>query len=115
MRNFSVQDLQNGFWLITGARELCVVFRWVTQYGNCLDGSVLRVQLYDGPPRLPGLMPTFEEPRRLKETEFDYDLIGPDRHGYVQQGGDRRSFSAEELADHILRTYMDAAEKHGRH
>ena len=89
-----------------------MIVRWSTQYGNSLDGSVLRVQLYDGVPRLPCLAPAFDEPQRLKQTEFDYELVGLDRHGYIERGGDPRCFSAQELADHILRTYMDAAEQH---
>ena len=43
-----------------------------------------------------------------------YELVGVDRHGFVRGSADQRVYTPEELADHVLASYMDAAERHGR-
>ena len=37
---------------------------------------------------------------------------GIDRHGYTERSHEERSFTPDELADHILRVYMDGVESY---
>jgi hypothetical protein len=83
---------------------------WRVRFANSLDESWLFVDLHDGCPRLPGLV-AWDEPRRLQTLKFDYALVGIDRHGYIERSGESRWFTAEELADYLLRLYMDECEK----
>ena len=78
------------------------VIYWNSQFANSLDESKLSTTIYDGPPGLPGFMPTFEKPRVLSQTKFEFTLIKPETQGYVELGGDEHPFSVEELADHAL-------------
>jgi hypothetical protein len=112
LANLKVRKIQD-YWLISGLR-VCVVVSWYVRYNNSLDESVLRADTYTGVPRLPSLIPSMEEPQRLARAEFNYELIGPARYAFVERTGKKRAFSPEELADHLLRTYMDAAERHER-
>jgi hypothetical protein len=102
----------NDYWTLKGLGPWLVV-SWWQRYTNSLDGSPMNVELYDGVPRLPGIM-AFDEANRLRSLEFEYHLIAQDRHGYIKNGDRDRSYSAQELAEHLLKLYFDAAEKHKR-
>jgi hypothetical protein len=112
LTSLKVRKIQD-YWLISGLR-VCVVVSWQMRYNNSLDGSVLRADTYTGVPRLPGLIPDMDEPRRLARAEFNYELIGSDRQAFVERAGKKRTFSPEELSDYLLRAYMDAAERYER-
>ncbi len=98
-----------GYQLVGGLGPVMAI-SWSAHYSNSLDSTSLDVDLLDGVPRLPGLL-VLEDPRRLKSLKFDYDLLGIDRHGYVERKGEKRSFSVYELAEHLLRIYFDAADE----
>jgi hypothetical protein len=97
-------------WLISGIRP-CALIYWCRRYTNSLDESFLGFELYDGVPRIPGVM-AFQDAPRISGAKYDYELLGIDRHGYVERSRDKRSFAPDELADHILRIYMDAVERY---
>ena len=84
---------------------------WVPQYSNILEGSYLRVELLDGPPRLPNLL-VLEDARILKSVRFDYELLRAGTSGYVEHGGEKRQFEPAALSEHVLKMYMNAAQSH---
>lgn len=92
---------------------LNLIISWRVRFNNSLEESVLDAEFYQGLPRLPGFIPSFEEARRVHAEQFDYKLVQIDRHTYVKRGN-KREFSPEKLADHLLKKLMDLAEKHGR-
>jgi hypothetical protein len=98
------------YWNVSGLGPWLTI-HWWRRYTNTLDGSLLEVTLYNGVPRLPGIMPAFQEGRRLQARKFEYNLSAPERHGFVEQSDLDRSYSGEELAAHILKLYLNAAEK----
>jgi hypothetical protein len=102
--------LHQGYGILTGLGT-CLVTNWSSRYSNSLDGSELSVILYDGVPRLPGLM-SFEEPKHLKSLKFNYELFSVGQHGYIEKAPNPRRFVADKLADHLLRLYMDSAEQY---
>jgi hypothetical protein len=92
---------------------LNLIISWRLRFNNSLDESVLDAEFYQGFPRLPGFIPTFEEARRIHTEQFDYKLMRMDHHTYVRRGN-KREFGPDKLADHLLKKLMDLAEKYGR-
>lgn len=100
--------------VVGGLAGLCLAINWWCYFRNSLDDSRLRVEVYDGPPRLPGLQSGFDKPGRLRVIDFDYDLLGTDRHGYIARAVEKVEYTPEQLAEHLLHLYIDTAEKHSR-
>lgn len=98
------------YWLVYGLGPSMSVC-WRRQFANSLDGSFLNVKIFDGVPRLPGLL-VFDEPLMLKSLKFGYALLRTDWHAYVEFTENQKSFLAEDLADHLLSLYMDTVETH---
>ena len=101
-----VQD----YWHLNGLGPWITVYWWC-RYANSLDLSPVQVTFYDAPPDAPGIV-SFDKGRRLRALEYEYRLITEGRHGFVENGDPDRSYSAEELAEHVLKLYLDAAERH---
>ena len=95
------------FFAVSGL-GLWMTVRW-TSYANVLGDSVLEMEFWDSVPGLPGYT-TFHEPHRTRVLKFDYELFEPGTHGYVARQDRDRRYSPDELADYLLRTYLDAAE-----
>jgi hypothetical protein len=69
---------------------------------NSLDDTFLRVEFQWGPPKLPTLM-VFDEPRRIRSLKLEFRLLSLDgRTGYFDPADDR-TYSPDELAEHLLR------------
>jgi hypothetical protein len=71
---------------------------------NSLSKSVLTANFYDGVPRLPGLM-VHEDPRRLADWKFTFQLLGSDRAGWVRS--DKKEYSIDRIAEALLRDLME--------
>ncbi len=97
-----------GFYFLRGLGRLFMTIFWESHYSNSLEGSSLRIEMWDGPPDLPGMY-GFNKGRRISSTRYDFTLLGPDRSGYVDRSNEKREFSVEQLADRLLKLYMDAA------
>lgn len=93
---------------------LWMTVEWKCRYNNSLDESFLRIEIFDGIPCLPGRL-AYERAKRLSWKKFEYDLLSVDWRGYVENTSGRRSFSPEDLAEHLLHIYLDAAQKHKHH
>jgi hypothetical protein len=106
-----LQSRSHQDWEIVGGLGPSMTLLWQRFYSNTLDNSVLRVELHSGPPRLPGLIPAFDPPTKLRTLEFVYELVAFDKAAYVSKK-DNQQFSPEALAAYVLREYMNAAERH---
>jgi hypothetical protein len=98
-------------WRMVGGLGPWMTILWRAQYANTLQDSYLRVELLDGPPRLPNLI-VFDDPRVLKSTLFDYVLFQSGTSGYIERGDAKREFEPSALADHLLKIYLRAAQDH---
>ena len=84
---------------------------WSPNYLNSLEDIFLKATFYRGFPRLPGFSPSHYEARQLKGLKYGYELIRPPYHDYVGKDEKGREFTPEQLADHLLQTLIDLAEK----
>jgi hypothetical protein len=106
LAQLQVQE-QNRYWIIAGLGH------WMTTawfaYVGTLHDSKLEVEIWDGVPDVVRRFATLRKVSRLGTWRWDYQLLGEGRHGYVARDAEHREFSAEDMADHILKMYMDAA------
>jgi hypothetical protein len=101
-----------GSWLLHGLGPF-LLFNWTNLYSNVLDNTFLEGQFFRNQPALPGLM-TWDEPKKMKLLRYGFELLRPGASGFVARGSSRREFNEAELAEHILKAYMDEAEKFKR-
>jgi hypothetical protein len=66
--------------------------------------------VFKGFPPLPGFR-SIDKAIKLKSLRYSYQLVRPSDHAWVGLDEKEREFTPQKLADHILRTYMDVAEK----
>lgn len=81
---------------------------WEYHYMNTLDKSQLVVGLWDCHPPFPGFI-HFEEPRKLEEIQFTFDLLANEETCWVSSETDQRIHRTGELASFILKFYLDHA------
>jgi hypothetical protein len=80
-------------------------------YTNVLEDVFLTIDVYKGFPELPGFYGRVNKARKLKTARYSYQLVRPDHHAWVAIDDKARQFTPSQLADHVLRTYMDIAER----
>lgn len=97
--------------IVTGLHPCNTICSFRPYYANSLEDAYLVVDVFKGFPRLPGFYGSREEPRKLKSLRYSYQLVRPDHHAWVSTGENGREFTPQQLADHVLRVYMDIAEK----
>lgn len=100
-------DRNDGFYLIGLGRALALNWRQV--YFNTLEDAGLEVRLYSHLPPGPNQWMQ-EKPSVVKTLKFDFDLLPSGEGGWISTDPRRRSFSTDELAEHLLRFYLE----HGR-
>jgi hypothetical protein len=93
----------SGSTLVIGQGVVLVV-EYSCRLLNTLAGSALTANFYDGVPRLPGLYVS-EDPRRLTNWKFTFQLLGPGRSGWVRF--DKKEYSIDGIAEALLRQFMD--------
>jgi hypothetical protein len=99
------------FRILTGLSPCNAICGFRPYCSNSLQDAYLLVDVFKGFPRLPGFYGSIEEPRKLKSLRYSYQLVRPDYHAWVGIDEKGREFTLQQLADHVLRTYMDTAEK----
>lgn len=97
--------------ILTGLSPCNTVCSFRPFYANVIKGVHLNVVVYNGFPELPGFIPPWDKPTELKSLRYDYNLVRQDYHSWVGIDENRREFTPQQLAEHVLRTYMDVAEK----
>ncbi|PSJ60472.1 hypothetical protein [Kumtagia ephedrae] len=103
------------FRIVNGYGPVHLIVSWRPHYANSLEEIFLQAEYYKGFPKgIPGFYGSFNEARQLRNLKFRYELLSSDRHGYVDNKSPRRDFSAAELGEHLLRNFLDLADKHHR-
>lgn len=102
-----VLQRNDGFWIVRLGRALRV--DWRLAYFNNLDDAKLQVLLYSHLPPGPGQW-MFEKPSQVKSLRFVFDLLPGDIPGWISTDTGKRTFSTEDLAEHLVRYYLE----HGR-
>jgi hypothetical protein len=97
--------------ILSGLYPCNTICSFQPHYSNSLNDALLHVDIYKGFPTLPGFIGSAREPKKLKSQRYGYQLLRPDYHAWVGIDENGREFTPEQLADHILRTYMDIAER----
>ena len=96
--------------IVTGLRPCSMICSFSRYYINSLENTYLSVEIFKGIPHLPGFYGSMEKPIKLRSLRYSYQLVRLDHHAWV--GTDKgREFTPQQLADHVLRVYMDVAEK----
>ena len=95
--------------VVLGLRHGLLV-HWEYHWANDLDDSKLEVTLWDSHPPFPGIAYR-EKPGQLGTSRFTFDLLRNEQTCWVAEGGDRRTYTTDGLAEFILKYYMDRAEK----
>lgn len=99
-----------GYHVLTGLVPCNAIAEFRSRFSNTLDEAVFEFTVYKGFPEIAGNYGSFEKARKLTTLRFTYQLLSADHHAWVEKGG-TRNFSGEQLADYVLRTYMDVAER----
>ncbi len=99
------------FRILSGLSPCNAICSFRPYYANSLQDAHLLVDVFKGFPRLPGFYGSIDEPRKLKSLRYSYQLVRPNHHAWVGIDEKGREFTPQQLADYILRTYMDIAEK----
>lgn len=76
-------------------------------YANDIKDDYVEVSTWDGHPPFTGVM-LFDEPQKKATWRFLFDLSGSGEVVFVEEGAERRIFSADRFADEIVRRYTDA-------
>jgi hypothetical protein len=82
---------------------------WRYRYTNTLEDAQLSVSLWDGHHPFPGIM-TFDEPQKLQEEHFTFDLLPNEQRCWMSSGSRGRSYTSKALASFILKYVMDKAD-----
>jgi hypothetical protein len=100
--------------IVSGAGVVNLICSWRPYYANNMENVFLNATFYKGFPELPGFMPSFHEAIQLRNLRFSYELVRPDYHAWVlKENEGRRDFSPLQLAEYLLHSYLDIAEKTG--
>ncbi|GGD31504.1 hypothetical protein [Aureimonas glaciei] len=91
-----------------------LVIGWEPKYLNEIEDCPVRLEYYSHMPALPGFMPPHSTPRSLRVNYFQYEMLGPDRYGYVDKSNRTKSYSPTDLSSLVLKTYIDIAERNPR-
>ena len=103
---------QYGSWLLHGLGPY-LLFNWANRYTNVLKEPFLEAQFFRNQPALLGLM-TWDTPEKMKLLRYRFELLRPGISGFVAEGSSRREFNENQLAEHILKSYMDVADNFKR-
>lgn len=106
-------NLHSGKWLLMGPGASMTI-QWRKRFAYNLEGAAVIAVTFDGVPSLPGIIP-FEPGRSLRQWQFEYAMLSMDRFGYIDASNRHRSFTEDQLAEHLLKLYFDAAESLGHH
>jgi hypothetical protein len=80
----------------------------VPHYTNTLENVYLNVTLWRGIPPMQGTI-QFEDPVRHLTRKYELDYLPSKNYVWKHQTDRNRSFSSEELAEEILKWYLDNA------
>jgi hypothetical protein len=94
--------------IVTGLGPVIVIV-WENLYANTLEHSKLHVEFCDRLPKQYARLPIGSKHRVLHQVELTFGLLPPDRERWIAPAWNRE-FGSEELADEVLKWYMDFAQ-----
>lgn len=99
------------FRIISGLSPCNAICSFRPYYSNSLEDAHFLFDVFNGFPSLPGFYGSIEKASKLKSLRYSYELVRQDYHAWVGIDEKGRDFTPQQLADHVLRTYMDVADK----
>jgi hypothetical protein len=84
---------------------IVLALRWEVCYSNSLSGAVLHVDFFNG-------MPRQNDTPAVERNQFTFQLVEIERPAWVESNG--HDHRIEDLADFILKRFMDHEEKQQR-
>ena len=106
--HFQVSD---AFFIVGGLTPVNAICSFRPRYSNTLEDTFLHVTYYKGFPRLPGFMPSMSGAQELKKRRYAWELVAVGREAYLALDEKGREFDPSGLAHHVLRQYMDLADR----
>lgn len=97
--------------ILAGLDPCNAIYSFEPFYANSLDDVYLHAQIYKGFPRLPGFIPSHFKATKVHSKRYAYRLVRLDHPTWVGIDEDGREFSPQQLADHVLREYIDRAQR----
>jgi hypothetical protein len=82
-----------------------------TLYSNSLEDIYLHVEIYKGFPEIPGYIPSIRKAAKLRSRRYAFRLLRADHNAWIGIDENARELETKQLADHVLRSYMDVAER----
>ena len=96
-----------GTCFLRGIQSTYMTIHWHSRYKDSLEGSKLKVDIYDGPPSLCGHMIP-KEAKRIRALTFTFGLSSQNRSGFFEGN---EQYNPRELAEKLINWYMDEASK----
>lgn len=105
----SVTKVRGGTYLIGLKRSLG--FLWQQPTNNYIGDAKLEVVLFGHPQD--GGFSSYPQQKRVNTRYFKFDLLRPGIGGWIEQNEERRSFTTDGLAEHLMKYYLEnGREKH---
>ena len=82
---------------------------WRAHYINTLNDAALYVTVWNGHPPSPNII-HIDAPEQLAEETYSFDLLPPDRPGWVNNSATERTYSTDRLASHVLKLFLQHME-----
>lgn len=79
---------------------------WSLQWGNTLEGSYLRISVWDTKVGFPKIM-HWKDPCQLEDFEFNFDVMMGHQYCWKESGSMESSFSTKRLAEFSMKMFMD--------
>lgn len=97
--------------IVSGIPPINLIAEFRPFYSNVLEGVYLTVDYYKGFPEIPGYVSFGQNATKLRKARYSYEMVGIDRFAYIALDEKRREFSPQFLGEHVLKTYLDIADK----
>jgi hypothetical protein len=109
--SLKLQQKRNGNQIFILGCGLGLSLFWKIHYANSLVNANLILQIWDGHPPFPGIMLPFEQPKKLNEIKFNFDLT-PSELLVWRETVSNREFITKELASYILKYFIEKGQNH---
>ena len=80
---------------------------WQYHALNNLDNARLDVSIWNTHPPFPGIWHPFEDPKKLRNQRFTFDLLPNEQHCWKLSGSGSRTYTTKDLASFVLKSCMD--------
>jgi hypothetical protein len=102
-----MQVLPYGGFYVVRAPHAVLVIRWERKFSNSLSDSQLKIDFYDGVPKLPGIFAPVDVVRQLETANFQFRLIASSKPAWVY---DQTEIMPADMADYLMKRLMEHSE-----